>query len=134
MKKAFFATKYYKNNYNKKKIENITEALEKANLKIISMVNDKMFCGKNKPTSEKLMKETFKKINKCDIFVADLSEKSIGVGVEIGYAFALKKPVVVISNKKSNISSTIKGVAKQVICYKKPREVTKKILQGSYLF
>lgn len=127
MKKAFLAIKYYKNNYNKKKIVQIIDALEKANLKVESMVNDKIFCGKNKPAPEKLMQETFKKIKTCDLLIADFSEVSVGVGIEIGYAYANNISVIVISNKKENVSSTIKGISKKVICYKEPKEITRYI-------
>jgi nucleoside 2-deoxyribosyltransferase len=36
------------------------------------------------------MRLTFEKIDICDLVIIDLTEKSVGLGIEAGYAYAKK--------------------------------------------
>ena len=53
--------------------------------------------------------------------------KGVGLGIEAGYAYSRKKPVIVIAKKGSETSTTMKGVAKKVISYAKPEELVQKL-------
>jgi len=48
-------------------------------------------------------------IQQCDCLVAEVSVPSIGVGYEICYAVALKKPVLCVYERDSNVSAMVLG-------------------------
>ena len=39
------------------------------------------------------MKQATADIDKCDILIAETSDRGIGIGIEVGYAKAKKKPI-----------------------------------------
>jgi len=49
--------------------------------------------------------------------VIDVSEKGIGLGIEAGYARAKGKELIVTARKGTEVSTTISGIADQVIDY-----------------
>jgi nucleoside 2-deoxyribosyltransferase len=59
----------------------------------------------------------------CDIHIIEFSEKGTGLGIEAGYAFAKGKPIIVIAHEGSEISDTLKGIAKEIISYKTPEKL-----------
>lgn len=63
------------------------------------------------------MKATFDLIRSCDWLIVDLAEKGVGLGVEAGYAAALDIPVIAMLPYDTDLSTTIRGIASQVIRY-----------------
>ena len=57
-------------------------------------------------------------IKGCDLFIADVSKPSHGVGIEIGWANSFGIPIILICKKGSKISSSLKFVSKKIIIYK----------------
>ena|SRR3989344_6979386 len=49
-------------------------------------------------------------IKKCDLLLAECSEKSLGTGYEIGYALTLGKKVLACSNKVAKVGRMIRGI------------------------
>lgn len=126
MKKAYLAIKFHEGVKSKKQIEDITEALKKVEIEDFVMIRDMEKWGEIKMTPESLMQEyTFPEIDKCDMMIVDLTEKGVGVGIEAGYAYARNIPIYVIAKKGSDISNTMAGIAKAVIFYESPEEITK---------
>lgn len=71
-----------------------------------------------KPNQEKeMMKVAFEEIDSSDFLIAELTTKSIGVGIEIGYAFAKKKPIFYLRKKDSEYSTTASGCSVSVFEY-----------------
>ncbi|RLD40229.1 MAG: hypothetical protein DRI86_15630 [Bacteroidetes bacterium] len=69
-------------------------------------------------SEEKLMMKTaFKEIESCDLLIAELSTKSIGVGIEIGYAYSKNIPICYIRRNGSEYSTTAAGGASFIIEY-----------------
>ena len=66
---------------------------------------------------ENSMTATFKEINCCNIVVLDISEKGVGLGIKAGYAYAKGITVLIIAKEGSEISTTMVGIAKQIIIY-----------------
>lgn len=64
-----------------------------------------------------MMKTAFEEIDSSDFLVADLTTKSIGVGIEIGYAFAKEKPIFYLRKKGSEYSTTASGCSNYVVEY-----------------
>ena len=94
MKKAFMSLKFHDGEEDKKKIEDLTQALLKAGIKNVVMARD--------------------------------AEKGVGLGIGAGYAYAIGLPIYVIAKTGSDISLTISNLAKEVIFYDDPSELTEK--------
>ncbi len=126
--KAFLAIKYYKNNENKTEIVKISNILEKQGISTINMAKDIEQWGEKKlKTPRELMVSTFSHIDNSDILIADVSELSSGVGIEIGYAYSKNKIIIILSKKKANISNTFKGIATKIIYYNNLDDLKKQL-------
>jgi 2'-deoxynucleoside 5'-phosphate N-hydrolase len=130
MKKAFLAIKFHENSKNRELIENISKALSKSGIETTIMARDYEKWGKVHFSPEELMKLTFELINKNEMLIIEFSEKGVGLGIEAGYAFAKKKPIIVIAKEGSDISNTMKGISKKIIFYNRPEELTDILLEN----
>ena len=130
MKKAFMSLKFYEGDATKKQVEELTKALEKAGIENFVMVRDVEKYGEIQVTSKDLMKEyAFPAMEASDMLIVEFSEKGVGLGVGAGYAFAKGIPIYIIAKTGSDISSTIGGLAEEVIFYDKPEDLTEKFLK-----
>lgn len=68
-------------------------------------------------TDKEIMREAFSRIDQADIVIAELSYKSVGVGIEAGYAKAKGKPVIYLHRKGTDLKQTMNGIADSVISY-----------------
>lgn len=71
----------------------------------------------NSDQEREMMMQAMSDIDGCDLFIAEISEKAIGVGVEVGYAKARGKAIVYIRRKDSEHSTTVAGVSDFQIIY-----------------
>ncbi|MEK7088870.1 MAG: nucleoside 2-deoxyribosyltransferase [Patescibacteria group bacterium] len=124
--KAYLVIKFKEDNSNKKTIESVSAVLEKIGIETIVMARDYEKWGEVKLTPEALMQKTFEIIGSSDLLVVEFSEKGVGVGIEAGYAYAKNKPIFVIAKEGSDISSTLKGIARNIIFYNDPEELINK--------
>ena len=69
------------------------------------------------------MNLTFEVIDNVDLVIVELSEKGVGIGIEAGYAHAKNIPIVVIAKEGSDISDTLRGIAKRIIFYTDTQEL-----------
>lgn len=127
MKKAYLAIKFYENLENKKLIEEISDNLTKAEFQTFVMARDAEQWGEIHFSPNELMKLTFESIDKSDVLIIELSEKGVGLGIEAGYAHAKNIPIIVIAKEGSDISSTLKGISKEIIFYNDPKELDEKL-------
>jgi nucleoside 2-deoxyribosyltransferase len=127
MTKAYLAIKFHEDSKNRKLIEEISDGLTKAGFETTIMARDYEKWGEVRFSPEELMKLTFELIDKSDVLIIEFSEKGVGLGIEAGYAYARKKPIIVIAKEGSDVSTTLKGVSKKVIFYNNPKELGKKI-------
>lgn len=69
---------------------------------------------------EVIAEEAFAGIKACNILVADVTEYSIGVGVEIGYAFALGKQILLVAKEasKGDVSPFLRGIVNDIVFYR----------------
>ena len=108
-------------------IEVISSALEKNGIKSVNMFRDYEKWGEKQFTPQELMRCTFQEIDRSDLLLIELSEKGVGLGIEAGYAFAKKVPIVIVARTGSDISTTLQGIAQEVIFYDEPQELTHKL-------
>jgi len=66
---------------------------------------------------KKMMQQSYDDIAACHIFIAEVSDKAIGVGIEAGIARALGKPIIYLLKKGHPYSKTVGGIADHYIVY-----------------
>ena len=128
MKKAFMSLKFHDGEEDKKKIDDLTEALLNAGIQNVVMARDVEKYGEAVlPEGTKLMPDyAFPAMRECDMLIVEFSEKGVGLGIGAGYAYAIGLPIYVIAKTGSDISLTMSNLAKEVIFYDSVDELTKK--------
>ena len=128
MKKAFMSLKFHDGEEDKKKIDDLTEALLKAGIQNVVMARDVEKYGQaTLPEGAKLMPDyAFPAMKQCDMLIVEFSEKGVGLGIGAGYAYSIGLPIYVIAKTGSDISLTISNLAKEVIFYDDASELTEK--------
>lgn len=126
MVKAFMSLKFHDGEEDKQKVNDITVALENAGIINYVMVRDCENYGKSPiPEGLNLMPDfAFPKMAESDMLIVEFTEKGVGLGMGAGFASALDKPIYVIAKTGSDISSTMKSVAREIIFYDKPEDLT----------
>ena len=128
MKKAFMSLKFHDGEEDKKKIDDLTNALLLAGIENVVMARDVEKYGKAVlPEGTKLMPDyAFPTMKKCDMLIVEFSEKGVGLGIGAGYAYAIGLPIYVIAKTGSDISLTMKNLAKEIIFFDNINELTEK--------
>ncbi len=82
------------------------------------------FVEKGEYTNKKeMMKDVVEEIKNSEALLADISEGAVGVSIEAGIAYALGKPVYVVHKEGSRISSTMRGISRNILEYKDARDI-----------
>lgn len=128
MKKAFMSLKFHDGEEDKKKIDDLTDALLKAGIQNVVMARDvEKYGAAQLPEGSKLMVDyAFPEMEKCDMLIVEFSEKGVGLGIGAGYAYKAGLPIYVIAKTGSDISLTMSNLATEVIFYDDPKELTEK--------
>jgi nucleoside 2-deoxyribosyltransferase len=114
MKKAYFAISYANRKLFDKEVNGLLYLFKKNNIELLVFVDKYTFRGDQE---KEMMKAAFKEIDSSDFLIAELTTKSIGVGIEIGYAFAKNKPIFYLHKKDSEYSTTVSGCSNTIIAY-----------------
>ena len=115
MKKIYLAISYSKRKKFDKEINALKQFFLNKGVDVLVFVDRYNF----EPTQEQLMMQTaFAAIDSCDLLIAELTTKSIGVGIEIGYAFAKKIPVIYLYKEPASYSTTAAGSSSYIVKYK----------------
>ena len=64
-----------------------------------------------------MMEQACRDINACDLLSAEVTYKAIGVGIEMGYAVGIGKPVIYVRQQKADHSTTAAGIATCTVIY-----------------
>jgi nucleoside 2-deoxyribosyltransferase len=115
--KAYIAIKYHADQSNRERIEGISAALEQQGYETVCITRDLEKWSEVQFDSGTLMQRTFDEIDASDVVIVDLTEKGVGVGIEAGYAFAKRIPVVTIARRGSDISETLRGISQGILLY-----------------
>jgi len=116
--RAYLGIKYHKDYRNGEVIEKILDILEGNGHETSCIVRDCELGRESCTSPSDLMKETFKRIDTCDLVVIEFSEKGVGLGIEAGYAFARGIPVLTIAKEGTQVSETLEGISSKVIKYR----------------
>ena len=95
--KAYISISYSKRKQLEKEVQAIKNALQKFEISAFVFVDEHQFSASEE---EKLMNQAMKDIDECDFLIAETSEKAIGIGVEVGYAKAKNKPIIINKNPR----------------------------------
>jgi len=74
-----------------------------------------------------MMHTSFAHIRDCDLFLAELTHKVVGVGIEAGYAAAHSKPIIYIRHQSAPLSTTLSGIAGEAIVYSDTATLTRRL-------
>jgi len=124
MKKAYLSISYSNRKYLQAEIETIRQTAAGFQIDLFVFVDARYFS----PGQEnEMMQQAFADIESADLLIAEVTEKAIGVGIEIGYAVALYKPVIYLRNAQAEHSTTAAGSAQHTIIYQNPEELGQKL-------
>lgn len=127
LRKAYLAIKYHPDNQNRLLIEELAVILDQAGWSSHVVVRDVEDWGRITFTPRELMERSLSLLSTCDLCVAECTEKAVGVGLEAGYAHAKGIPILLLARHGSHISTTLRGIASQVIFYKSPEDLPEQI-------
>lgn len=77
--------------------------------------------------SHQMMQTACREIQESDLLIAELTHKAIGVGIEIGYAAALNKPIIYLRHITAEHSTTTEGIATHIIIYESTTDLSDKL-------
>ncbi len=63
----------------------------------------------------------------CDLFIAEVSFPSTGLGIEIGIANMLGVPIACIHKSDAGVSSSLRRITNQFIAYKTPEDLLREL-------
>lgn len=124
MKKAYLSLSFQKRKELQNEVVAIQQALSAFNIDLFVFVDQYLF---TKDQEKQMMQQAFADIDSSDLLIAEVSEKAIGVGIEIGYAVAVQKPVIYLRNVLAEHSTTAAGSADHSIIYSNAEDLFKKL-------
>ncbi len=116
--KVYLAIKYHADNANRPRIEGISAALETCGFETVCIARDVECWGQVQLDPAELMARSFAELDGCDVVVVDISEKGVGVGIEAGYAYAKRIPVLTIAARGADVPTTLRGISREVFQYR----------------
>ena len=117
MMKAYIAIKYHQDNRNRFVIEGISRALEQNGFETVCVARDLERWGQIRFAPDQLMSRSFAEIASSRVIVIDLTEKGVGLGIEAGFAFARRIPIVTVARMGADISATLQGISSRIFRY-----------------
>lgn len=121
--KAFLSIKYYDDMKNKSLMEKISKQLENKGMDVFLFARDIQNYGPCRLSGKEVMDIAFSEIKKSDILIAETTEISIGVGIEVGVAYSNNIPIYTIAQKEAYVSNSIKGISKKCFFYDVPDDL-----------
>lgn len=126
MKTAFISRSYQHRDLYNTTIAQVIICLRRMEIEGVDFVNQSQF---GPGQWREMMATALQAIQQADLFIAEVSEKVIGVGIEIGYAAALGKPIIYLRKSDAPFSTTVGGLATSAIVYDHPQDVQDKLIE-----
>src|SRR5882757_7672101 len=105
---AYISVSYSKRKSVDKELKAIADVLNNFKITPFIFVDNYKFAA----TDEKvMMQQAMTEIDRCDLLIAETSDKGIGIGIEAGYAKAKGKPVIYVRQKDTEHSTTVSGIS-----------------------
>lgn len=77
-----------------------------------------------------MMQQALADIDHCDLLIAEVSDKAIGIGIEAGYAKGKQKPVLYLRQKDCEHSSTLSGISDYSIAYNGTEDLVQQLTES----
>ncbi len=118
--KAYISISYSKRKIFEDEVCSIIETFKELSIEPFVFVDQYKF----DVTEEKqMMRQALADIDNCDVLVAEVSDKAIGIGIEAGYAKAKGKPIIYMRKNSSEHSTTLSGISDFQIIYRNVEEL-----------
>jgi nucleoside 2-deoxyribosyltransferase len=124
MMTAYISVSFSKRKLADKAIDAITGTLKEFKIAPLIFVDAYKF---DITQEREMMQQAMKDIDNCGILIAETSDKSIGIGIEAGYAKAKGKPVVYVRHKDAEHSTTVAGISDFKIIYNNSNDLQKEL-------
>ena len=124
MKKGYLTISYSNRGLFDNEIESLKKLFQKRNMDLLVFVDKYNFKVNQE---KKMMKTAFSEIDNSDFLIAELTTKTIGVGIEIGYAFAKEMPIIYLRKKNAEYSTTASGSSTYIVEYENEFDLYKSI-------
>ena len=124
MQKAYLSIGYQNKQHLQSEIDIIQKTLAGFHIRLFIFVDVYHFTADEE---KQMMQKAFNEIDLSNFLIAEVSEKAIGVGIEIGYAIAKNKPVIYLRNENAEHSTTAAGSAQHIIVYRDAVQLAEKL-------
>lgn len=114
MATAFVSVSYAHHRALSAELDAIAVALGAHGITARIFVRDHAFAPEDACT---MMAAALRDLRAADLLIAEVTHKAIGVGIEVGMAAALGKPVVYVRHADAEPSTTVGGLAAATITY-----------------
>lgn len=105
---AYLGIKYHADHSNRDLVERITDAFQKTDMRLFCVARDVEQWGAIALGPQELIRESLSAIRESDVVVIETSEKGVGIGLEAGYTYAHRLPVVVLHQEGTEVSNTLR--------------------------
>lgn len=122
--KAYFSATLTEEKDVKHRYDEIIRILKKLGLDVYQYgshkINPHELINRSDNDIKKVYKELDVFLKDSDVYIADISEPSVGIGYEISQAIVQRKPVLALNHENSNFHplATIQGLKSKYITYK----------------
>jgi nucleoside 2-deoxyribosyltransferase len=135
---AYIAISYKKRKQLQPELDAIKEVLKQYSIIPFVFVDNYNFkTEQEKPAlsaDREMMQAAFAEIDKCDLLIAEVSDKAIGIGIEVGYAKAKNKPVIYLRHVYAEHSTTVSGSSDYTVIYADTSKLQKQLNEILKLF
>ena len=111
--RAFLSRSFSQRHEMKPIVDVIIQIANGVHIEVYDFVTRNTFEGDYKA----MMQKSFAELRASDFVIAEVSHKAIGVGIEIGYAVAINKPILYLRRESAEYSTTVGGVATHALVY-----------------
>lgn len=123
-KTAFVSISYAHKNEMAAELDAIRAALAAVGIRAHVFVDAYTFTPDQQ---REMMAATAADLRAADLLIAEVTHKAIGVGIEVGYAAALGKPVIYLRRAESEPSTTVGGLAACALVYRSPDDLREQL-------
>ncbi len=111
----------------------IVDAIKLAGGEVLSevFVHDAIHYGGSPLPADQIYERDTQMIKDCDVVIAEVTNPSLGVGYELGYAEKLGRPILCLFNTTSTnkLSAMVSGNNYNTVAYTDPSEITETVRQ-----
>lgn len=122
---AYIAISFSNRKFLQKELDAIIDALKTCSIMPFVFVDNFSF---SPGMENEMMQQAFAAIDKCDLLIAETSDKAIGIGIEVGYAKAKNKPILYLRNENAEHSTTVSGTSDFKIIYSDADNLKKQLV------